>query len=100
MSKFIQSVQQLIARIMGQTPNAAEQKVQLVKGLVGALELTQEQELGCDDVFEVIDQYAEAVIQGSDTKQLLPLVQQHLELCGECCEELEMLLEMMRLETA
>ncbi|MDJ0753983.1 MAG: hypothetical protein QNJ45_10720 [Ardenticatenaceae bacterium] len=100
MSKFIQSVKQLIARILGQSSNTEDQKVELVKGLMGALELTQEVELGCDEVFEVIDKYAEAVVQGVDTRELMPLVYHHIEMCGECREELEMLLEMIELEAA
>lgn len=100
MSKIIQSVRNLIAQILGQSPDPRDQQALLAEKLIAMLGLTQEHELSCDEVFEVVDKYAEAVVRGIDTRQLMPLVHHHLQLCGECREELEMLLEMMHLETA
>lgn len=100
MTKLIQTIQQLISRIFGQEPSPLNRKQALVKGLTQALEMTEEKELACGEVFEVIDQYAEALIRGDNVQDLEPLVHHHLQMCHECQQEFEMLLEMMRAETA
>ena len=100
MSQFIQTIKQLITRIMGQTTRPEQQKEQLVKGLMTALSNTREDEISCDEVYEVVDQYAEAVIEGKDVQTLMPLVYHHIHMCAVCREELELLLELIQLTTA
>ena len=99
MSKLIQNIQQFIKRIFGRAA-PADPKQELVQGMMQALEMTEEKELACAEVFEVIDQYAEAMLRGDDVQKLQPLVHHHLQMCHECKEEFEMLLEMMQVETA
>jgi hypothetical protein len=43
----------------------------------------------------LLDQYAEAVERGEDTAQLMPLVKHHLDLCRDCHEEYEALLNIL-----
>ena len=57
---------------------------------------TQEVELACDEVLALMDQFAEMVMRGEDAAQLMPLVQHHLEMCGDCREEFEALLRILR----
>ncbi|GIV64409.1 MAG: hypothetical protein AB1457_07475 [Chloroflexota bacterium] len=52
---------------------------------------TQEVELTCDEVFELLDQFTELAVQGEDVAHLMPLVHRHLEMCPECREEYETL---------
>ena len=100
MSNIFESIKQWLARHTGGTSPQERQKEALVQGLMTALQMTRDNELGCDEIFEVIDQYAEAIMLGVDTEQLMPLVHHHIAMCGECREELEMLLEMMKLQAA
>ncbi len=53
---------------------------------------TREVEIGCDECFEQVDRFVEMKLSGLDTAQAMPLVQEHLEICGECREEFEALL--------
>jgi len=57
---------------------------------------TAETEIGCDEVYELLDRYAEMVDRGEDPASLLPLVHQHLERCRDCREELEALLRILK----
>jgi len=57
---------------------------------------TTETEIGCDEVYELLDRYAEMADRGEDTASLLPLVHQHLERCRDCREELEALLRILK----
>jgi hypothetical protein len=47
--------------------------------------------LTCDQVFELIDQYAERAERGEDVTHLMPLVAAHLDMCPECREHYEAL---------
>ena len=64
--------------------------------LLRQVERTLEREYTCDDVAAVLGEVAEAVQRGQDLGALMPLVQHHLEMCGDCREELEALLRVLR----
>ena len=49
--------------------------------LKSALE-TQEYEITCEECFELMDQYADLLIDGTDPAKLMPLVTQHLKMCN------------------
>jgi hypothetical protein len=53
---------------------------------------TREVEIGCDECFEQVDRFVEMKLSGLNTAEAMPLVQEHLEICGECREEFEALL--------
>ena len=57
---------------------------------------TREVEIGCDECFEQMDRFVEMKLSGLNTAQAMPLVQEHLEICGECREEFEALLLALR----
>jgi hypothetical protein len=52
-------------------------------------------ELGCEQVFNALDQYAETEIRQEDAARLMPLVHNHLDTCSECCDEYEALLDVL-----
>ena len=56
---------------------------------------THEDEIDCQEVFELIDRYAEASAQGQDAGAMLPLVKHHLAMCAECLEEYQALLQIL-----
>lgn len=61
---------------------------------------TQVVEYSCDEVLALLDQFAEMVVRGEDAARLMPLVQHHLEMCGDCREEFEALLRILQASTA
>jgi hypothetical protein len=63
--------------------------------LLKAVQQTEEVEYSCDDVYRLMDQYVEMVRRGEDTAKLMPLVEHHLKMCGDCREEVEALLRIM-----
>lgn len=62
--------------------------------LKSALE-TEEVEIGCEDCHEVLDMYAELLLENSDPAKAMPAVEQHLKQCKCCVGELEALLVMI-----
>jgi predicted anti-sigma-YlaC factor YlaD len=54
------------------------------------------EEIGCDECFEQVDRFIEMDLSGLNVAQAMPLVQEHLQMCGECREEYEALLTALR----
>ena len=76
-------------RMQELSPSQAEMMLAMVQK-------TQEDELSCDDVHKLLDQYTEMALRGEDAAALLPLVHQHLDLCPDCLEEYEALTRILQ----
>ena len=66
-----------------------------VLGFLRVLESVREEDAPCDEVYARIDEYVEMEIDKKDAAQLMPLVREHLDMCLECCEEYEALLDIL-----
>jgi hypothetical protein len=64
--------------------------------MVQMIARTDENEIACDQVYAVLDQFVEAVHRGENVLTFMPLVRQHLEMCPDCREEYETLLKMLQ----
>lgn len=64
--------------------------------LIGMVEKTQEIELSCDEVYQLLDQYTEIIHQGENAQKLMPLVEHHIDICPDCREEFEALLRILQ----
>ena len=70
---------------------ALQQNGSMMGKLLHMVENTDEVEMGCDEVFELLDQYVELEARGENVADLLPLVKGHLDRCRDCHEEFEAL---------
>jgi hypothetical protein len=68
----------------------------ILKKILMAISTTQPDEIGCTDCFEIIDEFAELKLQGKNAEEAMPLVQDHLNRCGNCREEFEALLDCLK----
>ncbi len=64
------------------------------------LEMTEEQEFSCDEVYDLVDQYVELQARGQDVEHAMPLVKKHLDMCRGCFEEYEALLLALEAEAS
>ena len=67
----------------------------LVTDIMHRLQKTHDEELSCDEVFALVDEYAEASHRGEDVAGLKPLIRHHLDMCRECDEEYQALLSVL-----
>jgi len=67
-----------------------------LKRIVHSALTARPDEIGCDDCFEQLNQFAEMVLAGTDVAEAMPLVQDHLNRCRDCREEFEALLAALR----
>lgn len=66
-----------------------------VLGFLRVLESVREEDAPCDEVYARIDEYVEREVDKKDAAQLMPLVREHLDMCSDCCEEYEALLDVL-----
>ena len=57
---------------------------------------TEEYEIDCEECFNLLDMYAELLIEGTDPAEIMPTVKQHLKQCNCCDRELEALMVMIQ----
>lgn len=67
-----------------------------LKQMVHEIITTHPDEIGCDECFEQLDRFVEMTLAGKSAAEAMPLVQEHLERCDDCCEEFEALLAALR----
>jgi hypothetical protein len=50
---------------------------------------TEVYEIDCVECFELLDQYADLILDGANPNEIMPLVKQHLGCCHCCAHEFE-----------
>lgn len=60
------------------------------------VKMTKSDEIGCDECFEELHEFAEMKLAGKSPEDAMPLVKDHLDRCGSCREEYEALLAAMK----
>jgi hypothetical protein len=66
-----------------------------VLGFLRVLETAESEEISCDELFIKLDEYVEREVDKKDAAKLMPVVRDHLDLCPECYEEYEALLDVL-----
>lgn len=59
---------------------------------------TDDDEISCTECFDLVSQYVDLEVAGTVSEQTLPRLKQHLQQCGVCREEYEILKDLVRLE--
>ncbi len=68
-----------------------EETSEKMQKMLTMLSNTENIELTCEEVFAVLDQFAELAAHGEDVSKLMPLVQHHLDMCPDCQDEYRVL---------
>ncbi|MCA9918069.1 MAG: zf-HC2 domain-containing protein [Anaerolineales bacterium] len=64
--------------------------------LMQRLEYTMENAYSCEEAFALLDEYVELVASHEEARRLMPLVQNHLDMCPDCRDEFEILLHVLK----
>jgi predicted anti-sigma-YlaC factor YlaD len=59
---------------------------------------TDDEEISCSECFDLVSDYVDREIAGTVHERRLPQLEQHLQQCGVCREEYEVLRDLARLE--
>lgn len=66
--------------------------------LVRDIAHTDDEEISCSECFDLVSDYVDLEIAGTVHERRLPQLEQHLQQCGVCREEYEVLRDLARLE--
>jgi hypothetical protein len=89
------NIRNLINRIRSRVSAQPELSDEAALKFLGVLENLREEELSCSDIYAILDEFVEKEARGGDAHQLAPLIREHLEMCSECCDEYEALLNVI-----
>lgn len=69
---------------------------EVVMRFLKILEQVREEDLSCSDMYARLDEFVEAEIKdGKDAAIITPLIHEHLDMCSDCCDEYEALLNVV-----
>ena len=91
----LMNIKDFFRKLTGQLSEQPELPNQVIYNLIKRLDNTRDEEFSCDEVFALVDEYAEANQRGEDVASLKPLIRHHLDMCQECAEEYEALLQVL-----
>ena len=70
--------------------------IETLKKLVRSIATTKDEEVGCEECFDVVDQFVEMKLEGKVAEEAMPLIEDHLNRCAGCREEFEALLDAVK----
>jgi hypothetical protein len=112
MAKFLNKLQQLARLVSGsqvQSESRASSKLppvhdvlneEVVKKLMDMIEHTHEQEYSCEETSALLDSYVEMAASNKQASLLMPLVKRHLDLCVDCRDSYETLLQILQTDSS
>jgi len=90
------NIQDIIKRIRQSLGLQKELPNEAVLGMLRVLEEVPEgEEISCSELYAKLDEYVEREVDKKDAAYLMPLIREHLDICPDCCEEYEALLDVL-----
>jgi hypothetical protein len=74
---------------------SGELQDEVVVKFLKILETLREEEMSCAEMYAHIDEFVEREVKSHDAEKLMPLIQEHIDMCAECCDEYEALLDVL-----
>jgi hypothetical protein len=90
------NIKDLVHRIRASLGVKQELPNEAVLGFLRVLEEARSEELTCDEIYAKLDEYVEHEVETRDAAQFMPFIREHLDLCPDCCEEYEALLDVVK----
>lgn len=69
---------------------------EIIKKLISSIQATRPDEIGCDECYDQIHEFAEMELTGKSPEKAMPLIKDHLDKCGECRQEYQALIKAMK----
>jgi hypothetical protein len=89
------NLRELIQRVRSRLKPQPEISNEAVLGFLRILEDVRKEDLSCAEIYSKLDEYVECEIGCKDAAHVMPLIREHLDICQECCDEYEALLDVV-----
>ena len=96
LSELRRVLQRRLLRVGSAPMPKPKSPTEFLQEIAAQLAMTNERELACDECAETLDRFVELAIAGEEVENLYPMIHHHLEMCGECHEEYESLMRIVR----
>jgi len=68
---------------------------EIVLKFLQVLENVRNEELSCEQMYAQLDEFVEHEVNSHDAAKIMPLIQEHIDMCPECCDEYQALLDVL-----
>jgi hypothetical protein len=89
------NIKNFFQRIAGAAKSQEELEDEVVVKFLKVLENIREEDMSCSEMYAHIDEFVEREVNAHDAEKIMPLIQEHIDLCPECCDEYEALLDVL-----
>ena len=84
-----------LQNLKDKTKSQEELQDEVVLKFLKILESVREEDMSCSEMYERIDEFVEREVKAHDAEKIMPLIQEHIDMCPECCDEYEALLDVL-----
>ena len=88
-------IKKLIQQIRGTFNPQIKVEDEIVLKFLNILENLQYEGLTCSELYAQLDEFVEREVKSHDAAKIMPLIQDHIDICPECCDEYEALLDVL-----
>jgi DNA-binding transcriptional MerR regulator len=90
------NIKTIIQNIKGKISPQQQLQDEVVIRFLKILDRVREEEMSCEEMYEQLDEFVEQEVQSKQASStLMPLIQEHLDMCPDCCDEYEALLTVL-----
>jgi hypothetical protein len=72
---------------------------EIAQNLMEMIDNTHEGMYSCEETFDLLDEYVELIVDEKEAAELMPYVKKHLDVCPDCYERYEILLNILQSES-
>jgi hypothetical protein len=90
-------IKDIIQRIRDNIHPAPVPKLEdeMVLKFVQILENLRHEEMSCEEMYARLDEFVEREAKTHDAAKIMPLIREHIDMCPECCDTYEALLDIV-----
>jgi len=77
------------------SPPQFEMQDEVVLKFLKILEGVRREEMSCDQMYKQLDEFVEQELKSHDAAKIMPLIREHIDLCPECCDEYQALMDIL-----
>lgn len=89
------NIKSLLQRIQNKFIPQEDLQDEVVLKFLRVLENVRDEEMSCSEMYAHIDEFVEREVNSKDADKIMPLIQEHIDMCPECCDEYEALLDIL-----
>ncbi len=89
------NIKSLLQQIKNTFKPQSELRDEVVVKFLRVLENARREEMSCDEMYAHLDEFVEREVGSQDAQKIMPLIQEHIDMCSECCDEYEALLSVL-----